>query len=307
MNAYLGEIAALITSLSFSTGSVFFTLAGRKVGAMVVNRIRLILAVLLLTLAHLLSRAPLPLNVDGERWLWLGLSGVVGLVLGDIFLFQAFVLIGPRLTMLMMALAPVIAALLAWIFLGETLAAGTLLGIILTLSGIAWVVLESRGHRNSEGQAAHTTEQNRDYRRGILYGVGAAFGQAAGLVLAKPGLAGDFPALTGTLMRMLAAVTVMWLLTFAQGKAGETIRTVHSKPVSLLYILGGAFFGPFIGVTFSLLAVQNTQVGIASTLMALPPVFLLPISYVVFKERYNWQVILGTLAAIGGVAVIFLV
>lgn len=307
MSDYIGEIAALITSLSFSTGSVFFTLAGRKAGAMVVNRIRLILAVLLLTLAHLLSRTPLPLAVDGERWLWLGLSGVVGLVLGDIFLFQAFVLIGPRLTMLMMALAPVIAALLAWIFLNETLAAGTLLGIILTLSGVAWVVLESRGQMNNGGQAARTTEQNRDYRRGIIYGVGAACGQAAGLVLAKPGLAGDFPALTGTLMRMLAAVTVMWLLTFAQRKAAETIQTVRSKPESLLYMLGGAFFGPFIGVTFSLLAVQNTQVGIASTLMALPPVFLLPISYVVFKERYNWQVILGTLAAIGGVAVIFLV
>ena len=142
-----GELAALATSVCFSATSTLFTFAGRQVGSVVVNRTRLVLAVCFLIAAHLLLGTPLPVHVAGERWFWLGISGIIGLVLGDAFLFQAFIWIGPRLSMLMMALAPIIASLMAWLFLDEILSVMQILGILVTVAGIAWVVLEQNGQR----------------------------------------------------------------------------------------------------------------------------------------------------------------
>ncbi len=300
MSAFFGELAALATSLCFSATSTQFTLAGRQVGATVVNRTRLVLAVILLTLAHLILGISLPILASAGRWLWLGISGVIGLVLGDAFLFQSFILIGPRLAMLLMSLAPIIASITAWIFLGEMLSAGQIFGILLTVAGIAWVVLERNGDQN---------RQNHDpnYLQGILFGLGGATGQALGLIFAKKGLYGDFPAISGTLIRMITATILLWGFTFLRGQARYTLRQLANHRRASLFILSGSFSGPFLGVTFSLIAIQLTEVGIASTLMALPPVILLPISYLVFGERFGWQAIVGTLLALVGVAVLFLV
>lgn len=294
-----GEVAALTTALCWSGTAIFFTQAGHRVGSLTVNRVRLILALILISLTHwLLLGSPLP-HASADRWLWLGLSGVVGLALGDAFLFQSFVWIGPRLGMLMMSLAPVIAALLAAAFLGEQLSILHWLGVATTLSGIAWVVLEGT-------PVSDPGREQRDYRRGILFGIGAASGQAIGLVLAKEGLQGDFPALTGNLIRMSAAAFVLWAVTIASGRARPTLRRVLAERGALLPILGGSVTGPFLGVWLSLIAIQLTKVGIASTLMALPPVFLLPIGALFFKERIGPGAIAGTLIAIGGVALLFL-
>lgn len=297
----LGELAALGTSLMFSATSTQFTLAGRKVGGWALNRTRLVLAVLFLLLAHWVTRTPLPLSAGIQRWFWLALSGVIGLVIGDAFLFQAFIWIGPRLAMLMMSLAPIIATLLARIFLAETLSFWQVVAIVVTLSGIAWVVLEGNNRRGQPIQ------KESNYRRGILYSLGAATGQATGLVTAKLGLGGNFPALSGTLIRMFAAMLAIWILAIFSRQALQTLQTLTANKSVLALIFGGAFTGPFLGVTLSLYAVQQTEVGIASTLMALPPVFLLPIGHFIFHEHISWQAILGTLIAIAGVAMLFLV
>ena len=177
-----------------------------------------------LALTHLLVLGSLlPISADPKRWFWLGLSGIIGLVIGDAFLFQAFVWIGPRLSMLMLSLAPVIAALVAWVFLGETLSAAQIIGILLVLFGIAWVVLERNGKQRRE---------NRDYFRGILFGLGAATGQALGLVLAKNGLYGDFSPISANLIRMIAAAVIIWMITFFQRKARSTIQRVKDRSPS---------------------------------------------------------------------------
>ncbi len=268
---------------------------------MVVNRTRLLLALVFLIPTHwILLGYPLPLTASGSRWFWLGLSGIVGLVLGDIFLFQAFVLIGPRLSMLVMSLAPILAALMAWLFLAERLVIGQLVGIALTLTGVAWVILERNG-------PARQARERQDYLLGVLFGLGGAAGQALGLVLAKMGLGGDFSPISANIIRMSAAAVVLWTLTLLRGQARDTFRRLGADRRAVRFILTGAFTGPFLGVSFSLLAVQRAPVGIASTLMALPPVILLPVSTVVFKERYGWQAVAGTFVAIAGVALLFLV
>jgi len=298
--AHIGELAALTTSVLWATTSTFFTLGGRMVGSVVVNRIRLLLAIGLLLLAHLVLRQSLPTDLALDRLFWLGISGVIGLALGDAFLFQGFVMVGPRLSMLMMSLAPVIAVLLAWIFLGEQLSVLQICGILLTIGGIAWVVTDGNG------KGANQLDR-RVFFIGILFALGGATGQAVGLVTAKQGMYGDFPALSATLIRMLAAALVVWLVTIFRRQVIPTFRKLSEKKGAFRYILVGSIVGPFLGVTFSLIAIQNTEVGIASTLMALPPVLLLPISYFVFGERYRWRAVLGTFIALSGVALLFLV
>lgn len=312
MSSYLGEIAGLLTSVMFSASSSIFSLASRKVGSAALNRLRLILAVGWLLLAHLLTGTPLPLDAEPQRWLWLTISGILGLVIGDMFLFQAYVWIGARLTMLMMALAPAISAVAAWLLTGETLSRLELLGMILTLAGIAWVIVDQpqpdMPSPTSDGSAdrlAHDTAR-RNYILGLLCGLGAAAGQALGLVTARLGLGGNFPALSGTLMRMLTAAIILWTLTLLAGQAGKTVHLFAAHPAAVWQALGGSFFGPFAGVTLSLYAVQHTAVGVASTLTSLSPIILLPVAYFAFKERFGWQSVAGTLLAMVGVAMLFM-
>jgi drug/metabolite transporter (DMT)-like permease len=299
--AFLGQLSALAVSLLFALTSTFFTLGGRQVGSMVLNRTRLLVAVAFVALAHPLLGIPLPWHAGVGRITWLAISGVLGLVMGDGFLFMAFISIGPRLSMLLMALNPAIAALLAWIFLGESLSVWQVFAMALTLSGIAWVVLDTNG------QIKRDPGQGKAYLAGILFGLGGATGQALGLVTAKPGLAGGFPAISGTLIRMFTASAFLWAFTLLRGQAGATLRSLRARPMAIKFILIGAFTGPFLGVTLSLFAIQNAEVGIASTLMALPPVLLLPIGRLVFGERIGWRAVFGTMVAITGVGLLFMV
>jgi drug/metabolite transporter (DMT)-like permease len=105
---------------------------------------------------------------------------------------------------------------------------------------------------------------------------------------------------------MLAAVIFIWAWTVMEGKAGVTVRELRGKPKVIGLLALGAFVGPLLGVSFSLLAVQHAEIGVASTLMALTPVILLPVSHFVLKEKIGWQAILGTVIAIIGVAILFL-
>ena len=298
----MGELAALATSLMWMFTSIFFTIGGREVGSTIVNRSRLLLAVVFLSLTHLLTLGTIfPVGVEPERYFWLGLSGIIGLVIGDAFLFQAFVMVGPRISMLLMALVPVISTFLAWVFLGETLGLWQLVAIGITVSGIAWVVLESPRQDDP-----HTITDPRHRLLGILAGLGGAFGQSFGLIAAKQGLAGDFPVLSGVLIRMVVAVIVIWAVTALRGNLRRTAILLKNRK-ALLAVVGGSAVGPFIGVWLSLVAVHLAPVGIASTLMALAPVLILPIAHFFLHDRVGFRAVFGTVVALGGVAMIFMV
>jgi len=240
----------------------------------------------------------LPVNAGADRWLWFALSGAIGYALGDVFLFQSFLCIGTQRGMLMLSLAPLMSAGLAWAFFGEMLTGIQMLGVLVTLAGIAWVIWRRRGE-DIPNQAGSPVQ-------GVLFGLGAAIGQAVGYVLSKQGLTDNFSPIAGNSIRMLAAVIVLRALASIQGKAKITINSMREKPKVFGWLTMAAFTGPVLGATLSLFALQHTQVGIASTLIALPPVFLLPISWIVFKEKFDWSAVLGTLVAIGGVALLFL-
>jgi drug/metabolite transporter (DMT)-like permease len=293
---FYGEFAGLGTALCWSVGSIFFTTSSRRMGHHIVNRLRLVLGLVLLLIVHYVFTGQLlPQGVTGYQWFWFGLSGIIGFAIGDTMLFRSFVLVGPRLSMLMMALVPIFSTLIAWLFLHEVLGMTDILAIGVTLIGICWVVLS---------RSKKTGKIDR-YAIGLLFGVGGALGQALGLILSKQGLANNFSALDGNIIRIFTAVIVVWLISLVRGTIPRTFRSLKDKKAALA-MSTGAFLGPFLGVWLSLIAVQLTYVGIASTLMALPPIFLLPLSYWIFKEKITGSAILGTIVAVVGVALIFL-
>ena len=299
MNQFYGEIAAIVVAIFWSFTSIFFTIAVKYVGSIVVNQLRLILSCILLMITHLFIFGNLaPIGAEPFRWWWLGLSGCIGLVIGDGMLLQAFAIIGTRISMLLLSLVPIISTLLAWIFLHEFLNIFEIGAIFITIGGISWVVSEKNNSREKLSQ--------KKYLVGILLGIGGAVGQAVGLVIAKKGIVGDFPALSANLIRIISATLLLWIFAIIRGTAIPNLKYLKIK--SAVYpIIGGSVFGPFLGVWLSLIAIKYANIGIASTLMALPPIFLLPLTYWIFKEKINLRAFVGTMIAVAGVAVIFLV
>jgi len=295
---FIGEIAALATSFFFAMTALIFTSTGRSVGSQVTNRFRLLFALFYLIVLNLiLFREPLPFSAGSSRWLWLSLSGIIGLSLGDAFLFQSMLSVGTRLGTLLLSLAPIFGSIIAWIFFGEVLSILQITGVALALAGIAWVVASH--HEPPDTPHGHT-------QRGVIFGVLAGLGQAVGLVLSKQGMSGGLSPFQANTIRMLAAVGFSWALAIVAGQAGNTFQELRGKPRILGLLALGAFLGPVLGVVSSLMAIQYIEIGIASTLNALTPVIILPISYFVLKEKIGWQAIVGTLIAIAGVAILFL-
>lgn len=295
---FIGEIAALTTATCFAVTALIFTSTGRAIGSQLTNRMRLTFAlVYLVTLNLVLFREPLPFSAGSSRWLWLSLSGIIGLSLGDAFLFQSMVAVGPRLSSLLLSLAPIFGTVIAWIFFDEMLSAAQITGIALALAGIGWVVASHE--EPPDTPHGHT-------RSGVMFGILAALGQAVGLALSKQGMSGDFSPFQANAIRILAAVLFIWALAAFDRTAGTRFKDLRSNPQVLGLLALGAFIGPVLGVTGSLLAIQHAEIGVASTLMSLTPVILLPISYFIFKEKVSWQALLGTVLAVAGVAILFL-
>jgi len=296
----LGELAALLTSGCWAFSAIIFTYAGRRVGAGAVNRLRLLFALVFLIASHFLVRGTLlPLDAAWDRWMWLGLSGIAGLTLGDLALFQAYLYIGPRIGALIMAIVPVFSAILAWLFLGELLSWTQISGILLAVLGIAVVVMD---HRGSKEGIAHNRRQ---YLLGIGLGFLAAIGQTTGLVLTKRGLEGGFPSISGVVIRVLVATLAIWAAALFSRQARPTVNVLNNR-VTFGLLLAGSLIGPFAGVWLSTIAVQLTAVGVASTLTSLAPILLLPISGWLFHEKISARAVLGTLLTISGVVILFL-
>ena len=298
MNPLVGQLAALGTAICWSFTALFFSYSGRRIGSLVVSQSRLLFALLLLILLHFfLEGSIFPLDAAPFRWGWLSVSSILGLVLGDTLLFYAFVMIGPRLSTLMMSLVPIINTIAGWILFDELLGPLEILGTALAVGGVFWVVSERR--RGTDAAA------ERQYGRGILLGLGGAVGQATNLLTARYGLVGGYSTLSATLIRIFVAVLVLWGIALLRRSAGEMVRSWRDRP-AFAALIAGTVVGPVLGIWLSLVAVQQARIGIASTLMALPPVLLIPIEYAIDRKPISARSIVGTLIALSGVALILL-
>ncbi len=298
--AHIGELAALAASVCWAASSLAFTRAGRRIGSLALNAIRLAIGFLFLVVLGLVLRGmPLPLDATPAQWGWLSLSGLVGFVFGDLCLFQAFVLLGPRLSLLLMATAPPMTALLGWFVLGERLAWVAVAGMGLTLAGIAWVLLA----RPAEASPVGAEPRAPAMKRGIWLGLGGALGQAGGLVLSKHGM-GDYDAFAATQVRVLAGLLGFAAVYTAIG-FWPRFRVALRDRTALRQATFGALLGPFLGVSMSLVAVQRTQAGIAASIMATTPLLVIPLSAWIDREQIRWPDLAGAVLAIVGVALLF--
>jgi drug/metabolite transporter (DMT)-like permease len=301
MTNIVGETAAVLTAVCWAFNSVVFTLAGRRVGAITVNVVRLWTALPVLLLLHgVLFGTPFPFAIEAHRLLFLGASGVIGFVAGDSMLLESFLLIGPRLAMLLALLVPVFSGILAWALLGEALSLTEIASILVTIGGIAWVVSEE----TAPAPGAASVPPGR-YRLGVLLAVGGAAGQAVGLLLSRLGLAGGYSAISATLVRVSAAALLLLVVGSLQGKNRAHLAKMKDRK-ALLEIGAGALTGPVLGVILSLVAIAHAHIGVASTLMSLTPVFLLPVDRFLFRERVTPRALVGTVVALLGVVLLFL-
>lgn len=303
MQDHFGEIAGVLTAVFWTVTSLAFESAGKKVGSLSVNLIRLVMAFFFIGIYSWITRGFFfPTDATFFQWKWLAISGLIGFVIGDLLLFQAFVVVGARISMLMMALAPPFAALIGWLMLGEVLAPMSWLGMAITMIGIVIVILK-REKTEENGTIVKRIKSGYSVT-GILLALGGALGQAAGLVISKKGM-GEYDAFSASQIRVLTGVVGFTILFFFMKRWKKVWEAVQHKP-AMKRITLGAFFGPFLGVSFSLLAVQHTQAGIAATLMAISPVLIIPPAIILFKEKVNWKEILGALITVGGIVLFFL-
>lgn len=296
----LGALAAFGTAISWSLSAIFFEDATRRVGALAVNFWKVTLAFFLLTISGLALRGnPLPFDASAHAWLYLAISGVLGFVASDYFLLNSYALIGSRTTVVFQALTPLFTALFALIILGESMELLPLCGMVVVVLGIL-IVVTSRRQGQTQGEASSPM-----IKKGYLFAFLSTLFQALGLVFSKAGL-GDYSPIAGTQIRVLTAILGFGLQAVLTG----TLKEVLSAPRRDLLVrksLGlGSFFGPFVGVTLSLFALQNTGAGTASTLMALTPVLIIPPSALLLKQKVRPLEVVGAGIAVCGAALFFL-
>ncbi len=305
MNTHFGEIMALLAAFIFSWTSVFFTTAGRRLGVTTVNLIRLPGAALCLTLTHrVITGTWWPADLALMDQVWIGLSGIVGLAIGDSALFRAFTLIGPRRSMTMMALAPVFTVIMAWSILDEHLSLWALGGIVLIIGG---VIVASAGRT---GTGTFGTIATSTFRLGILLALVGSLGQGLGSVFAKMGMMGTtttgqgLDPLGATMIRLIWATIAYWLVVLPRQDFPAMWQTLHDRRgVGALGI--AILMGPYISVWISLVAIRNTDAGIAQVLLGMVPVFVVVPAWVVYRDRPTVASLIGIIVAVIGGAFLF--
>ena len=310
---YAGELISILVACSWTCTALFFEYAGKRIGSLQVNLIRLVFAgVMLGCLLLITSGHFVPAGADTRTWLWMSLSGLVGFVFGDLCLFYSYTLITSRFSQLIMTLAPPFAAVSGFLLLNERTGWMGLLGMAITLTGIAISVLQRSGGKDgNRGLKLHIP------LRGVLLALGGALGQGLGIVLSKKGmiyyeqslgthdLFSNYIPFAATQMRIITGIIGFTLIIMLSGRGPKLMQALRDTK-GMWATFGGSFFGPFLGVSLSLTAVRYTQTGIASTIMATVPILILIPYILIYKQRPKPIEVVGAFLCVLGVACFFL-
>lgn len=321
---YIGEAAASGTAFLWSISALLFTLAGKRVGPNTVNIARLAIGMVIIMAIHqFVQGSPFPYETEGWRWGVLALSAILGLVVGDTALFFAFVIIGPRLSMLIMSAVPILSSLFAWLFFGQVIVGVEYLGMALTVGAIAWVVTEDRQtNATAAGESTEEVAKNPEpeatdpdalvqkpnsFLLGIALALIGALGQTANLIVTKFAIKdNDYSELSATEVRILVSLSALLGYFIIRGEIAEMTRNFFKDAVAFAQTSVAALIGPVLGIWLSYIAIQYTKIGVASTIMALPPLLLIPLSALYLDDRVTVRAVIGTIIALIGVTIIFL-
>lgn len=289
----LGVTLALGTAVCWSFSSIAFEEAGRRAGSVPVNVVRLCVAFAFLTLAAEVRRGmPLPLDATPHQWKWLLWSGVVGFFVGDVTQFRALVLLGARLTSLINCTSAIFSLLAELVLLPRvTVSVWQVLGILVTLAGVAWVVSEKR--------AAHPAYKVTPWAV-LLAFVGAA-GQGVGVVLTNVARHPvPYDAFSSGQIRMIAGIAVFAIFAVITRRTRDVASTLRNPPAMGLLTVG-ALVGPFLGVTLLIVAMEHVPASVAQTLASLVPILIIPVSVLLRGEKVSPRAILGAGVSVAGV------
>ena len=303
---YLGEFISIGVAFSWTATALLSEFGSKRLGNLTLNVLRMALALLFsVVLFGVVTGNILPPGASAEACGRMLLSGLVGYVIGDFCLFQCYIIIGSRYGQLFMTLAPLSAALMAWVTLGQQMTLMSILAMLVTLFGISISVL---------GRGEHHKVSLKLPLNGILFAIGAAVCQGVGLVLSKIGMDYYEPSasmpewlvpFSANFYRCVAGIIGFTFLLYFRDGIGPLREAMHDKK-GLYVATATTIFGPFVGVGFSLMAVQYTAAGIASTLMAMTPIIIILPAYWLFHEKITWKAILGALISVIGVSLFFL-
>lgn len=298
LTSYIGEFAALATAFLWMLSSLCWTAAGERIGSLAVNVIRLLVALpMLMAYLWLTEGEVVPLHASANTWFYLSISGGLGFFVCDLLLFRSFLLIGPRLGMLILSLAPPMTALIGRLFLDEHLTCLNWLGMSLTITGVAWVVLESSAQEGTGRRYLFNL-------RGGVLALLAAASQACAMVVAKRGLKEDISAMGATEIRVIAGLACFLLMLLVMRRYPMLFKAARDRQ-SLGIIVLGAIVGPVVGVAMLMVAISHIQTGLAQTFLALSPVMIIPFMRLLYNERVGFHAVAGALLAFLGVALLF--
>ena len=306
---YKGELISLLVTILWTVTALAAEVASKRLSPLGLNVIRMLMSLVFLAiLMWAVCGNPLPQDADGETWLWLSLSGFVGYVLGDYCLFNSYLLIGSRFGQLFMTLAPAAAAIFGFILLGERMSGLAITGMLITMFGIGLSVLSKGGEHHKLSLKLPL--------KGVLFGIGAGLGQGIGLVLSKVGMthyetliqspeALDIMPFASTFMRAVTGFVCFSLTMLLTGKTRKIFSVTRDRR-GMTFAFIATLMGPFLGVSLSLMATLYTSTGIAQTIMAMTPIFILLPSWYFFHQKVTPLEILGALISVAGVALFFL-
>ena len=305
---YVGELISIGVAFSWTATALLSEYGSKRMGNLTLNLMRMVITLVFSgILFWIMTGSPLPAQASNEAYMWMMLSGLVGYVIGDFCLFQCYIIIGSKFGQLFMTLAPITAAVMAWFTLGQQIRPTAMLAMLVTLAGIAISVL-GRGDNHKLSLKLPLA--------GVLFAIGAAVCQGVGLVLSKIGmnhyeaslttdLAGWMLPFHANFFRCIAGTigfTVLMALREGFAPLSKGVKDRKGVTTALLTTI----FGPFVGVGASLLAVQYTAAGIASTLMALTPIIIILPAWWLFKQPITAKSLLGALISVIGVSLFFL-
>lgn len=298
ISSRIGEITALIAAFCWTVTGLSFEFAGKKVGSLSVNFITLVFGFVFISTYTYFFRGHLfPVDATIQNWTFLGLSGIVGFFLGDFFLFRAYVELGTRISLLIMASSPPLTAILGFIFLKEEISPLGIIGMIITIAGIAIVILS--GDKNGgKLKFNHSI-------KGIGYAFLGAIGQSLGTIFSKFGMNGYNP-FAATQIRIIAGFLSFFILFLYLNKWSD-LKEAFKQKKAIMIIALGSVFGSFLGVSMQLTSLQYTTAGITATITSITPVIIIPFSIILFKEKITPKEILGAVLSVVGVGVLFLI
>lgn len=290
----IGESAALTAAFFWAAASLIY---GRiRLSAWGMNLCKNVLAsvMLLLQLGIVaLWYGSSVFSADSGAWFWLGLSGVIGIVLGDTCYLRCLQILGPRKALILSTTAPLFAAILGYLFLQEEITAIMVTGILLTSGSVIWVVAGQQNAEETPGLYPGSTAS------GVFCGIMGAICQALGAVCASNGLKSCDP-IEGAFIRLFVSAILSFVIVFAMSELRSVVKTV-AEPALQKKFVPAVIMGTWLGIWLSQIGYKYSTVSVTTTLLSTTPLFAIPLVRMFYGYRITATAVAGSLLAVYGV------